>query len=512
MSPSPPVRHVSPWVATMPRADLGDTSFRDPGADVLVLGGGIFGMTTALLLQREGRRVAVVEAGRVGHGVTTQSTVKVTVGHATAYSEIRHRLGEQAAAAYAAANSAGMLEILDLAQDLGIDCDLELGPHVVYTTDKKSVSRLTDEAELLSRLGVPARLTDDVPLPFPVERALAFERQAQFHPAKYLVGLAQAFVAEGGVVLEDVTALDVDESDVCTVATSRGDLRARDVVVATHYPILNRGMQFARLQPFRSYGVAGVLADGARAGMTISIDSPTHSTRTAELDGERLLVVVGESHQVGHVSDTDARWAALERWATDEFGVIDFRYRWSTQDVSSLDGVPYAGRITPGSEHVYTATGFGGWGMTNGTASALLVRDLLLGRKNRWAQTFDANRLGLPGTAPKLVAQNLDVARLWVKGRLAGSRPGDPADLEPGDAAVLNVKGKLTAAHRDQHGVLHTVSAVCTHLGCTVSWNDGEASWDCPCHGSRFGPDGQVRHGPAVRPLEPVEVRDRTEF
>jgi glycine/D-amino acid oxidase-like deaminating enzyme/nitrite reductase/ring-hydroxylating ferredoxin subunit len=500
-----PVQQLSPWEATLPVVSLGDTTFVPRPADVAVIGGGVAGLTTALLLQQAGRDVVLLEAGRIGHGVTTQSTVKVTLGHGTAYSQIDDTLGRAATAAYAAANSAGMLTVLELVENLAIDCDLQIVPHVVYAEDDDTATRVRAEAGLVAELGLQATLTADAPVPFAVAAALSFERQAQLHPGAYLLGLARAFVDAGGRIMENSPAVGVDDADPCTVTTTSGQVTARDVVVATHFPILDRGGHFARLQAHRSYGIAAVLPQGVRAGMTLGADSGGFSTRTADLDGERLLIVVGASHLTGHASDTASRWERLETWARERFGTRELRYRWSTQDLSSLDGMPYVGRITPGTDHVFTATGFGGWGMTNGTAAALQIRDLVLGQENPWAEAFDARRLALHATGGKLVRQNAHVAKLWVKGRVVGAPRGSLADVRPGEAAVLEVDGNQTAACRVADGTLHAVSSVCTHLGCTVAWNDGERSWDCPCHGSRFSPDGQVLHGPAVKPLAPID-------
>jgi glycine/D-amino acid oxidase-like deaminating enzyme/nitrite reductase/ring-hydroxylating ferredoxin subunit len=499
---------VSPWVATAPDVQLGDTSFQaaQHEADVLVLGGGIAGLTTALTLQRAGRQVTVVDAGRIGRGVTGHSTVKVTVGHGTMLSDIASTLDEDAARVYAAANQAGLERIVALAGELGIDCDLERAPHVVYTRQPGSSRRIHEEAQLAVRLGLRAAVVDDVPLPFPVAAAVAFDDQVQFHPVAYLLGLAQGVVAAGGNVIENVRALAVSDRDPCRVTTTAGVLTARHVVVTTHYPFLDRGWHFARLKPFRSYGIAAPLPAGTPAGMTIGIDSPTRSTRTVQLDGERHLVVVGQSHPVGQARNTASRWDALHTWARQHFSVGEPRYRWSTQDLESVDHVPYVGWITPGSRRVLTATGFAGWGMTNGTAAGMLLADLVLERPNEWAKTFDARRLNVHATAGPLTTQNLQVAVRWVKDRVVRARQGAPHQLSPGEAAVLRDGAEPTAAYRDRAGVLHAVSARCTHLGCLVAWNDGERSWDCPCHGSRFDPTGAVLEGPATRALPPVDV------
>lgn len=497
-------RHVSPWVDTMGPAALGPTDFREVTPDVLIIGAGVTGITTAALAQRAGLRVAVLDAGRLGDSVTAHSTVKVTVGHGAMYSRIEDARGGDAAAAYAAANLAGLAEVMNLIEAFGIDCDWEQGlPHVVYAERAEEVAQIEREAAVASRLGLPAAVTASAPVPFEVAAAVGFANQAQFHPGRYLAGLAEAVVKEGGVVMEEVRARGVTEDgDVCHVDTTAGRISAPYVVVATHYPILDRGGQFARMTTRRSYGVAGVLPAGTTAGMTINVGSPTHSTRTARLGDETLLIVVGEGHETGSVSDTDERWTRLRDWAADRYGVTDFRYHWSAQEIDTLDHVPFVGFISPVSKRILTGTGYGGWGITNGTAAAIMMRDLIVGEENPWVATFDARRAErtLPGL--DTIKQNLHIAKTWLKDRVGGLPGGSVADLAPGQAATLEVDGQATAVYRDAAGALHAVSAVCTHLKCNVRWNAGEKSWDCPCHGSRFGVDGEVLHGPAVTPLE----------
>lgn len=504
-------RHLSPWVATMPSPPLDDTRFRRVDVDVVIVGGGITGMTTALLLQQEGMRTAVIEAERFGaRCVTTHSTVKLTVGHGTVYSMIEDARGFEAAETYAEANAVGFDKVVELIDTHGIDCRLELGlPHVVYTEDVDEAASVEREARLAARLGLPAALTTEAPLPFPVAAAVRFADQAQFHPGEYLVGLARAYLDAGGTVMESVRVRDVHEGvDGCEVETTDGVLEAGHVVVATHYPILDRGGQFSQLTARRSYGVAGVLPPDVEAGMTISAGSPRRSTRTAHLGGDDLLVVVGEGHRVGGVDDAAERPERLRQWAREHFGVHDFRYHWSSQETTSLDHVPFVGLVSPIAQRVLIATGFDGWGMTNGTASAVLVNDLLLGRGNPWADVFDARRAETTLPTPEALGHNIEVGKTWLKDRIVPTRSASPEDLEEDSAAVMEVDGEAVAAYRDREGRLHTVSAVCTHLGCNVDWNGAERSWDCPCHGSRFTPEGDILHGPATTPL-PSRATDR---
>jgi glycine/D-amino acid oxidase-like deaminating enzyme/nitrite reductase/ring-hydroxylating ferredoxin subunit len=503
-------RHVSPWVDTMDVAPE-SSGLRDAdGADVLVVGAGIVGMTSALLLQRSGRKVAVLESRGLAASVTTHSTVKVTLGQSTAYSQITKARDRAAAADYARANLDGMAKLRELAGELDVDCDLRGGQrHLIYAEEQAQASEVEAELDVARDLGLPAVPVEDPGLPFPVAAALAFEDQATFHPGKYLLGLTRAFVAAGGVLVTGVRATGLDEErDSCALSTNRGDVSAGQVVVATGYPILDRGGHFARLSPTRSYGVAGLLPPGTDPGMTINVGSPTHSTRTVHLSDERLLVVVGEGHEVGHVTETGERWERLRAWAREWFGVEDFRYHWSAEEVQSEDRVPFAGLVNRGARRVFTATGFAGWGMTNGTASAMLIADLATGQTPpSWASTFDARRAETTLPRKKFFTQNLHIAKTWAKDRFGSSRPAEEiAHLGAGDGAVFQVDGSDTAVSRDESGALRAVSAVCTHLGCNVAWNRGEQSWDCPCHGSRFSVDGEVLHGPANTPLEKQAV------
>jgi glycine/D-amino acid oxidase-like deaminating enzyme/nitrite reductase/ring-hydroxylating ferredoxin subunit len=381
-------------------------------------------------------------------------------------------------------------------------------PHVVYAEKAEESSEVEQEYDVARQIGLPVTLTCDVSLPFEVAQGLSFASQAHFHPGQYLAGLAAAFVAAGGTVIEGARATDIEgNSDGCELATDAGTLRADQVVVATQYPFLDRGGQFTQLKARRTYGIAGVLPPGRTAGMTINVGSPAYSTRSVKLDGEELLVVVGAGHEVGHVTDTEQRWTQLQDWARERFGVREFRYHWSAEETSTLDGVPLVGQIAPGSSRVFTATGFDGWGMTNGTAAAMMIRDAITGVDNPWLARFSAERSETSVPAGKeFVKHNLHVAKTWLKDRVDGSPEGGPDELQPGDAAILEANGEQTAAYRDDQGGLHAVPAICTHLGCTVEWNGGEKSWDCPCHGSRFSHTGEVLHGPASDPLPPRDV------
>lgn len=499
-------QHPSWWVTSTAGTTYSRLSAGTTDADVVVLGGGIAGLTTAYALARAGREVLVVEADRIVRGVTGFTTAKVTVAHNLVYADLAERFDEATAAGYAASQSAALQWVRDTVAAEGIDCELEDRASLVYTEVPEERESIEAEVAAARAAGLDAELVIDSELPYDVVAGVRLGGQAQFHPRKYLLALAERFVARGGRIVERTRALDVAEGEPCVVTTDSGEIRANEVVVATHYPFLDRGLLFSRLAPYRDVVVAvPVPADRAPQVMAISTGSEeggTHSVRTAPYDDDRrLLIVTGGQYKTGTTSAVEERYEQLTAWVGERFGTTDVVHRWSTQDTSSVDRLPYIGRLPLSGEHVWVATGFSAWGMTGGTMAGLLLTDLITGRQSPWAELYDPSRVDVRASASKLVKENLEVAKELGKGLLRAGL-GSPEDLEPGESGVFLGTSGRTAAYRDDDGVLHAVSARCTHLGCSVRFNDAERSWDCPCHGSRFALDGTVLHGPAVEPLE----------
>jgi len=502
-----PGKPVSLWVETSAATGYPPLD-SDVTVDVAVLGGGIAGLTTALLLARSGAGVAVVDAGRVGHGVSGYSTAKVTSLHSLTYADLVSSRGEDHAHVYGEANEAGLATIARLVRELAIECDFRRRPNFTYTESADEIEEVRGEAEAATGLGLPASFVQgDIGLPWDVEGAVRFDDQAEFHPCKYLVGLAQAVRGAGGQIYEQTRAVDVSDGDPCTVRTENGrKLRAGHVIVATHFPFLDRAGFFARMHPERSYCLAVRLRGAVPQGMYI--DSEGHSLRSQPAPGGgELLLVGGASHKVGQ-ADEAGSYRALEEYARERFEVESVEYRWSTQDNISLDSVPYVGKLAPFSRRVLVATGFRKWGFANGAAAAIILADAVKGREHPWAPTFDSSRLGSASAAATFVKENMNVGRRFFQDRL---KRGSADQVEPGEGAIVRDGLRQAAVHRDDEGNLHALSARCTHLGCIVEWNTAERSWDCPCHGSRFGIDGRVIQGPAVAPLAPRDLEGTSE-
>jgi glycine/D-amino acid oxidase-like deaminating enzyme/nitrite reductase/ring-hydroxylating ferredoxin subunit len=500
-------KNTSLWVDSAPETDY---PVLKPGlhVDVAVLGGGIAGLTTALLLKRDGASVAVVEAGRVGAGVTAYTTAKVSSLHGIQYQSVESSFGADGARAYAEANEAGLGQIARFIDELGIECDFRRKSAFTYTEDPDDVGRIEDEVEAASRAGLAASFTTDTDLPWPVAGAVRVDDQAEFHPRRYLLPLAEAVAGGGSHVFERSRAIAVaGGKEHVRISTTRGELTADQVVVATHFPFLDRGGYFARMHPERSYGLGLYLKRGAKApqGMYLSTESPAHTVRSHPTPRGEMVIAGGESHKTGQGGDTAARVARLERWARERFDVRSIEYRWSTQDNMPVDGVPFIGRLAPFQKRLWVATGFMKWGLTNGTAAGMILTDLIAGRVNPWADLFDSTRFKPLASAKELVKENANVGVHFVGDHLG--RPDVPSvgSLAPGEGGIVRRGASKVAAYRDEGGTVHAVSAVCTHLGCQVKWNQAERSWDCPCHGSRFDVSGRVIQGPAVKDLEPKE-------
>ena len=478
-------------------------------ADVVVVGGGITGLTTALLLAQGGVSVVVVEAHRVGTGTTGYTTAKVTSLHSLIYASLIKQQGRDKAQLYGQANQAAIEQIATLVDSLSIDCQFTRAPAYTYTVDPDQRLSIEAEVSAAQSLGLPASLAKDSELPYPIQAAVRFDDQAHFHPRRYTLGLASALEAAGGVIFEQSRAIDIDERDgaVLVQTTGGGQVRAKAAVVATLLPFLDIGGYFAKAHPSRSYALSVRCPGSAPAGMYLSIDSPTRSVRPVDLDGITGLVVEGSGHKPGQTEDTERFYTDLEAWTRDRFEVEAVDYRWSAQDYTSVDQVPYIGRC-PRTSAVYVGTGYAKWGMTGGTVAGMIITDLISGRDNPWLEVFDATRMSTGQAATKFVKENASVGMHFVKDRIQRLTAGQLGDLSAGTGGMVQVDGQTVGAYQDTSGTIHAVSITCTHLGCSLKWNPAELSWDCPCHGSRFTYRGEVIEGPATQSLEQIPIED----
>lgn len=469
----------------------------DVSVDIAIVGGGIVGVTTARMIKDIGQTVAVIEARRVGRQVTGKSTAKLTSQHNIIYQTLEQKFGEARARLYAEAQESAIREVRSLAARHGIDCDLESKSAYTYTCDDGAVAKIEKEVEVARRLGLPATLVRHTDLPFAVRAAIRFDDQAQFHPTKYLAGLAQTIPGDGCHVFEHSRAVDWEPT---RVVTDHGSVRARHVVMATHLPLGQVGGYYAQAYP-QAEPVIAARIGRVPDGMYINVEQPSHSIRTHRRDnGDVYGIVAGSHFKPGHTDDERKHFEDIERWLAEHFDAGPVEYRWVNEDYKPMDSAPFIGWSSSGGDGYLVATGFGAWGLSNGTAAGMILADLAAGKDNRWLELFDATRVKPIAGGLEFVKENAAVAAHLLSGYLS-RRPKSFDELSPGDAAILKIDGKTVAAFKDEQGQVHAVSAVCTHMGCILGWNETDRSWDCPCHGSRFALDGEVIHGPATKAL-----------
>jgi glycine/D-amino acid oxidase-like deaminating enzyme/nitrite reductase/ring-hydroxylating ferredoxin subunit len=485
---------------------------RDERADVCIVGAGIAGLSVAYGLAREGRAVVVLDDGPIGGGMTQQTTAHLTNAIDDRYVEIERLHGPDGARIAAQSHTAAIDRIESVVATEGIDCDFERVDGYLFEapgTDEKLLDR---ELEAARRAGVPGVERADGVAVLGGARCLRFPRQAQFHPRKYLAGLAREIEREGGKIFCETHVDSVEGGNLPRVGVTGGrTVEATAVVIATNTPINDRVAIHTKQAPYSTYVIAARVPRGAvpRALYWDTAD-PYHYVRLHTVSAEReLLIVGGEDHKSGQAQDGAERLLRLERWAKQHFPSVEgVELRWSGQVMESADGVAFIGR-NPGDENVYVATGDSGMGITHGTIAGMLITDLIMRRATPWESLYEPSRKMVRAPITYL-KENLNVAAQYLEDYVSGGDVASTDDLAPGTGAVLRRGVKKIAVYRDEQGALHECSAVCPHLGCIVSFNAVEKSWDCPCHGSRFDCYGRVIVGPANSNLQPVRDADRT--
>ncbi|MEK5025499.1 FAD-dependent oxidoreductase [Paenibacillus sp. FSL M7-1046] len=478
--------------------------------DVAIVGAGITGITAGYLLANAGYKVTLLEAGEIFAGTTGFTSAKISAQHGMIYDDLLKHFGEEQARLYYRSNTEAMEWIIATAEELNLSCGLTREDALLYAdnSDDKTLKQLEAEFKAYEKLGLPGQWLDNVSLPLMAGGAIKLPGQARFHPLQYLQGLLQVILDKGGTVYEHTMIGEkVDKDNGLTLYTEGEQLKikCRHAISASHFPFYDGGaLYFSRLHAERSYCLAVQPETDYEGGMYLSAGEPTRSLRAVEWGGQRLVIVGGDNHKTGQGICTFGHYENLELFAGELLGIKAIPYRWSAQDLITLDRVPYIGKVS-GEEEIYIATGYRKWGMTSGTLAARMITDQILRKHSPYSELYDPSRFKANPSIKNFIVQNTNVAKELVAGKVEIVHK-KTRDLEPDEGAVVFHDGKRVGAYRDTDGKLHLVDRTCTHMGCECEWNDGERSWDCPCHGSRYSYEGAVLEGPATVPLTKLEA------
>lgn len=478
--------------------------------DTVIIGGGITGVTTALLLQKAGRKCLLLEAQNLGFGTTGGTTAHLNTFFDTTYDQVRSDFGEEGAQLVARATRQALDLVKEHVAAYTIDCGYEEKNGYVYSQNAEQTEQLEKIFEASRMAGTEVAYADNIPVPVPFEKAIVYKRQAQLHPMRYVNALARAFEDAGGVVRQQCRVTDVKkrEDDLLDVETSRGSLAVQHVIWCTHIPPGINLLHF-RCAPYRSYAMAVKLKDGSYPdGLAYDMYDPYHYYRTQEIDGEKYLIVGGEDHKTAHEDNTEMCFKHLESHTRKFFNVDQVVAKWSSQYFEPSDGLAYIGHLPGNPEHVYVATGFSGNGITYSHIAAITLRDLILHGKSAYADLFSPSRVKPIAGFAAFVKENADVVKEFIAKRIGKEKLHHLSELSAGEAKVVKFEGETLALYKDEQGGVHALNPVCTHAKCVVAWNRAERSWDCPCHGARYSPDGEVLTGPATRGLQRIELTD----
>ena len=493
--------HSSYWIESTMKTDYGKSD-KNMIVDTAIIGGGICGLTTALLLKERGQDLAIFEAKRIGCGATGYTSAKITIQHGTIYQDIISSYGKEAAKKYARGNSEAALMIKNIIDKYHIECDYDESDSYVYARTEKELERLKKEYEAVIDLDIKAAFLSEIEEPFYMKGALAFKNQAMFHPRKYILGIAKCL--DDNQIYENTRIVNIEsEKDFYCLETADGNIiQAKHVVIATKYPIINKkDLFFTKLHVERSYIIAVSSTKIKLSGMYISVDKPVRSVRPCKTQKESLILIGGANHPVGECHDTSERYNELIAYAKELDESVEVKYKWSTQDCISLDKIPYIGEINDDMKNIYVATGFSKWGMTNGTIGARLITDKILGIKNEFEGIFDPKRRLSLKSIKELAVQGIDVAQDYIS-TLLNLDVDRFSDVGNGEGKLAKYKDKVVGVYRDNEGEIYVVNPKCPHMGCQLSFNQAEKTWDCPCHGSRFNYNGKVIEAPSVRDLD----------
>lgn len=477
--------------------------------DVCIVGAGIFGLTCAYYLSKLGYKVTVLEKYKIGEKTTGHTTAKITSQHGLFYDYLTNSYGQKFAKDYLEVNEQAIQNIKNIIDEEKIKCDFEYQNSYVYTTKKEDVKLIKKEIKAVENLGYNCEFVTKTGLPFEVEGAICFKNQAQFHPLKYLDGLCKAILARDGKIYTDTTVFDVKKDGKEYVTFSKNlKVKSKYVIIANHYPFINfPGFYFIKMYQSTSYLIAVDTKKTLFNGMYISATDPVFSFRTAKYKGKELLLIGGGEHKTGQPTSYQDSYGLLEEEAKKYYPDCEVLFRWNTRDCISLDKIPYIGSYSSMMPHMFVGTGFKKWGMTLSNVASNIIVDMICGNQNKFAYLFNSSRLKPIKNSDEMKNILVQSTNSLLLNKLRSANMNFD-EIANDSGSIVEVNNEKVGIFKNPDGKIYAVKPFCTHLGCLLSWNDVDKTWDCPCHGSRFNFDGTNLYDPAFKDLEVYDLEN----
>jgi len=475
--------------------------------DVAIAGGGITGITTALLLQKAGKRCVVFEAYNVCYGTTGGTTAHLNTLLDTPYTTIIKNFDEDAAKLVATSGSMAIALIKEHIKEYKIDCDFEDASAYLFAQTDDQAKELQQIHDACRKAGLNALYAKLFPLNIKIKKLMVVDGQAKFHPAKYVQALAAAFENAGGIIVQNCRVGQIENKQLVDIKTSQGNFESAYFIYATHIPT-GVNLLHLRCVPWRTYAMAVTLnSNKYPKDLYYDMYDPYHYIRSQKIDDKQYLIVGGEDHKTGHVENTNECFDRLEEYVNQNFEVDTVITKWSSQYFEPADGLPYIGELPGAKENILVATGYGGNGMTYSHIAATTLRSIIFGEENACIQLFNPKRIKPVAGFISFLSHNADVIKQFAGKWFGIEKLQSLANIEKGESKIVKHDGETMALYKDHDGKLHAVNPVCTHLKCSVVFNEAEHTWDCPCHGARYSVEGKVVTAPADRDLEIIEIK-----
>ena len=496
------------WIESIENKNNFKKLEKDISTDICIIGAGTFGLTCGYYLVKQGYNVTILEKEHeIASKTTGHTTAKITSQHNLIYKYLIDSLGKVQAKKYLYANQEAIENIARIIKDENIDCDFERTDSYVYTRDKDELEKIKLENKAVNLLGFKSEFVKKTTLPFEILGAIKFPNQAQFNPLKYAYSLSDIITKNSGKIYTDTLVQNVKkERDYYITTTENNQIKSKYVIIASHYPFIDRlGYYFLKMYQSTSYIIVVDTNGKTFDGMYINSETPTFSYRFVNYKNKKVLLVCGSDHKTGSKIDLSNAYNILENEVRKYYPDCKILYKWNTEDCISLDKIPYIGEFSNLMPHMYIGTGFNKWGMTSSNVAANIIVDKILGKENKYEDVFKSTRLHPIKNNEDLGNMVKEVTNYLVLNRFKIPE-SNLSNIENDTGHILEYEGQKVGIYKDKNGKIFAINPVCTHLGCILSWNNLDKTWDCPCHGSRFDYKGHQLYNPAIKDLDVVEI------